>query len=249
MAYLLHHEQRMRDRVLGTEKASADERLAVYGSAYRLRLLEALRTDFAKVHGLLGDAEFDRLGHAYIDMYPSEHPSLRWFGRHLSRFLTQTTPYCKHLVLAEMAAFEWAQGEVFDAEDELVLNIADVAAIAPDAWPDMRLILHPSSRRLTLQWNVPSIWQAIDKNQTPPAPERADTASTWLLWRSGLEIHWRSLAVDEAWAVDACIAGRTFGEICEGLCEWIDEAHASLHAAGMLKRWVTDGLVARMETR
>ncbi len=32
-----------------------------------------------------------------------------------------------------------------------------------------------------------------------------------------------SLSLDEAWAIDAMINGANFGEICEGLCQWVDE--------------------------
>lgn len=247
-AYLLHDKQDMTDQVIGTAKADVRERLAVYGNAYRLRLLEALGTDFPVLHALAGDSAFDRLGRAYIDAHPSAHPSLRWFGRHMSDFLAQTSPYAAHPVLAEMAAFEWAQGEVFDAADSGCVSVEAIASQAPEAWPGMRLVLHPSVRRLDLEWNVPPVWQIIDKNKTPPAPARGERAVSWLLWRRELEIHWRSLEPDEAWAIDACARGQTFSELCEGLCQWIEASDAALRAAGMLKRWLIDGLVTRAET-
>lgn len=247
-AYLLHHEQNMTDQVIGTAKADARERLAVYGNAYRLRLLAALETDFPALRALAGDPMFERLGRAYIDAHPSAHPSLRWFGRHMSDFLARTPPYATQPVLAEMAAFEWAQGEVFDAQDCGCVSVEAIATLAPEAWSSMHLVLHPSVRRLDLEWNVPPIWQIIDKNETPPALARAERAVSWLLWRRGLEIHWRSLEPDEAWALDACAKGQSFGELCEGLCQWIDESNAALSAAGMLKRWLIDGLITRAET-
>ncbi|MGH8500973.1 MAG: DNA-binding domain-containing protein [Gammaproteobacteria bacterium] len=245
-AYLLYGEPRVTAWVTGTARASAEERLAVYGHAYRLRLLEALEGDFLGLKTLLGDPEFERLGRAYIDAHPSGHPSLRWFGKYLSAFLERTPPYAAQPVLAEMAAFEWAQGEVFDAEDDAALGVEDIAALPPDAWPAMRLEFHPSVRRLNLDWNAPSIWQAVNKKETPPAPTQSESVIPWLLWRSQLEIRWRSLAADEAWAIDACAQGHDFSEVCAGLCEWLEASDAALHAAVMLKRWAIDGLVVRV---
>ncbi|MBA2491691.1 MAG: HvfC/BufC N-terminal domain-containing protein [Gammaproteobacteria bacterium] len=245
-AYLLYGEQRVTARVAGTARASAEERLAVYGNAYRLRLLEALENDFPALKTLLGDGEFATLGRAYIDAHPSRHPSLRWFGTHLSNFVQRTPPYDAQPLLAELAAFEWAQGEVFDAEDAVALSIEDIAALPPTAWPAMRLEFHPSVRRLNLDWNAPSMWQAIDKHETFPALEKAAITTPWLLWRKQLEIHWRSLGAEEAWAIDVCLRGETFGELCAGLCEWTEESQAALRAAGLLKRWVTDEIIAHV---
>lgn len=247
-AYLLHHKQDMTSQVVGTAKAGAQERLDVYGNAYRLRLLAALETDFPALLALVGATVFRQLGGAYIDVHPSEHPSLRWFGRHMSDFLRRTPPYAAQLVLAEMAAFEWAQGEVFDAEDCSCVSVEAIASLSSEAWPTMPLALHPSVRRLDLEWSVPPMWQAIDKGEIPPAPARVERAVSWLLWRRGLEIHWRSLEPGETWAIDACMRGWNFGDLCEGLCEWSEASNVALLAAGMLKRWLIDGLIMRAES-
>jgi len=41
-------------------------------------------------------------------------------------------------------------------------------------------------------------------------------------------------------------AGESFASICEGLVEWIDAQNVALHAAGLLKRWITDGMIANI---
>ncbi len=71
---------------------------------------------------------------------------------------------------------------------------------------------------------------------------------TWLLWRSGHEVRWRSLPQDEAAALDAVAAGATFAGVCERLGQRIPAEHLPLHAAGLLKRWVADGCIAAVET-
>lgn len=246
-SYLLSYDGDMEEYVVGTRQASAAERLEVYAQAYRLRLLEALGKDFPALKTLLGEEAFDAMGRAYIDAYPSHHPSVRWFGRHLVEFLCDTAHYNTQPVLAEMAAFEWTQSDVFDSAEAAVITIEDLGATRPECWAAMRLERHPTVRRLDLTWNVPVLWRAIDKNEKPPQPQRAEVPVAWVLWRKDLKIFWRSLEVDEAWAIDACPQGYTFGEICEGLCEWIDEVHTPLRAASLIKQWISDGMIARID--
>src|SRR5579872_3970011 len=105
----------MRGEVVGTEQASAEERVGIYVEGYRLRLLEILEDNFPGLLALLGEEEFDRLGRAYIDAYPSHHPSVRWFGKEMGEFLHKTSPYASRPELVEMADFELRQSDVFDA--------------------------------------------------------------------------------------------------------------------------------------
>ena len=97
---------KMETQVVSTAGAPAAERLDIYVAAYRLRLLEALATDFSGLHTLTGDEQFDQLGRAYIDACPSHHFSLRWYGHGVAEFLQRTPPYAEYPVLAEMAEFE-----------------------------------------------------------------------------------------------------------------------------------------------
>jgi hypothetical protein len=277
--YLLTLDARMRPHVLGSAQVGAEERLAIYANAYRLRLLEALGTDYPGLHTLLGDDEFDAMGRAYIAAHPSSHFSLRWFGDHMSEFLRTTGPYSKYPVFAEMAAFEWAKSDAFDATDSAVVCINDMATILPDAWPGLRFVPHASLRRLNLRWNVPTVWKAIDAaqgcasvaggttpgmeeveprreqrprmpgataEQEPPALEENDYPIAWLVWRQNLLTYFRSLNVDEAWALDALQRGEPFAAICEGLTEWVDARNVAVHAAGLLKQWLEDGLIAEI---
>jgi len=238
--------------VADTGAVSARDRLKVYADAIRLRFLEVLGQDYPGLHALAGDDEFRRLGLAYVAAHPSHHPSIRWFGRHLPAFLRSTAPWREQPVLAEMAAFEWAKGELLDAPDSPVVGVEDIAAIPPDRWAGIRPRLKPAVRRVTLEWNVPVVWKAIDGDEAVPALARADRAGSadgaegavdWLLWRQDLLVRWRSIDPDEAWALRSCDAGEDFGSICVGLGERVGEDAAALRAATFLKQWATDGVL------
>jgi hypothetical protein len=232
--------------VTGDGRADAATRLGVYADAYRLRLLEVLGNDYPALRQLAGAGEFERIGRAYLEASPSLTPSVRWFGRHLPEFLRSAVP--EHPAYADLALFEWKQGEAFDGPDAGSLPLEAMAAVPPESWPEMRLLLHPTLRRLDLRWNAPALFQAHEMQQPLPVPEAAGGAVPWLIWRdAALDVRWRSLGEDEAAALDAAAAGSAFGEICERLCEWVEAEQVALHAAGLLKRWLVDGLVVELE--
>jgi len=246
--WLLRGDRAFERSVRGTEKVGSALRLDIYRNAYRVRLLDALADAYPAVHTLLGDDRFQALGLAYIDAEPSHHFSIRWFGHRLSRCLADAADYQDTPVLAEMAAFEWALRDAFDAADARALSLDELRRIAPEAWADLGFRLHPSMSRLDLAWNVPQLWSAIDNGDAPVAPERREYPVGWVVWRRQLQTYFRSLDVDEAWALDAATKGEKFDAICAGTTEWVDELNAPQRVAGMLSRWAEEGLIASVVT-
>src|SRR3990172_2043719 len=77
-------EQGIVQHIATTRRASSKVRLDVYAEAYRLRLQEALSTDFEALHGLLGDTQFEQLCLKYIASLPAEHWSTMCLELHES---------------------------------------------------------------------------------------------------------------------------------------------------------------------
>jgi len=77
----------------------------------------------------------------------------------------------------------------------------------------------------------------------PPAPVCAEHPVPWLLWRQNLQNYFRSMAADEAVALDSALRGQSFGEICEALAEWLPEEEIPLRAAGLLGLWADSGII------
>ncbi len=241
--YLLHDDQAIFHHVVGTNKVPVDVRLGIYSNAYRSRLHEALTVSYSALEHYLGYESFETLCYAYIDAHPSEFRSLRWFGDQLPTFLEHHLPYNALPYLAELAQFEWAMDLAFDAAGLRVIQLEDMQNIPHDAWLNMRLQVHPSVHRLDLSWNVVQIWQAIADEKIPDEPYDSALKVRWIVWRKELTTQFSSLPEDEAWAIDALMNSATFGEICEGLCRWVDEQNAGMHAASLLKGWITAGLI------
>ena len=236
------------ESIVSDANGSASERMALYGDSYVMRLVEALGVDFPGVHTLLGDEAFITMCRAYVDKHPSQHPSIRWFGREVTNFLRTTKPYSQHEVLLEMADFEWAKNQVFDAAGSAIVTIEELSAIDPNRWGEMTFEFIPAINRLLFHNNVGLLWDAINQDiDELPDLERTDDPVSWIIWRKGLDPHWRSLDIDESFALDYCLKGTNFADLCEHLCEWVDEQHAPMRAVTFLKSWVDGQMLAKIQ--
>ncbi len=245
--YLLGNSENIERDIVSTDDARAEHRLGAYYNAYRIRLIDCLAIDYPALEKILGREAFEDLALDYLARYPSTHPSVRWFGRHLPAYLKHDYRGADAEFLAQLADWEWALTMVFDAADsETPFALDDMARIAPGDWPLLRFEFKPAMRWLDLNWNAPLIRQACDEDGEIPPRQRDPHPLRWLLWRRELKTRWRSLEVDEAWAIEQAVNGADFAAICEGLLEWIDAGQASLRAAGLLKQWVGDGLLPRV---
>ncbi len=243
--YMLRGAPEIEKHVVGTQRVPVATRLGIYSDGYGARLTEALAANFPVLAQLLGEADFGELTAAYIRSHDSTYASIRYYGGALAEFLARDPKYAPVPILAELARWEWAMTETFDAADAPTLDPGAMASVAPEEWADLRFDWHPSIRRLPLSWNVPQIWNAITNETERPEPSLAAEAGQWLLWRRGLEIFFRSLAPAETAALDAARGGSSFGELCELLCAGGDEAAGAAEAAGLLREWLQSGLIVR----
>ena len=240
-AYVLDGEAGIVGEIAGRDDAFRRQRLDIYRDAYRLRLGEVLESDYPALHSSLGAEAFGTLAIEYLAAHPSTFRNVRWFGGALPRFLRDHDPDPMH---EELAQFEWTLGLAFDAPDQQAATFADVAAIAPEAWTDLRLQAHPCLHQLKLQTNAVAVWNAFTAEQPAVSGQILDTPVEWAVWRKDHAPWFRSLPEDEAWALAAMREGSTFGEICAGLCDWVAEEQAALRAAQLLRGWVDEGWIA-----
>lgn len=231
----------------GQAQPDAEARFAIYANAYRLRLVAALREDYSKLCNLLGDEAFPSLVCSYLERYPSQHPNIRWAGRQLPAFLSEQEPYRSVPALVELAAFERDLRDAFDADDAPVLLVEALAAIAPQSWASMRPVLHPSVHRLDFGWNTVAVWQALDRGEPPARPRALERQSPWVVWRKDFTSRFRSLAPDEAGALDAVRGGADVQTLCEFASRWTSPEHVPAQVAGWLKAWLVDGMIAAVD--
>jgi hypothetical protein len=243
---LLGHASAIADAIVDAPPLPVQARLDIYRKAYRARLIEALDELYPKLNWLLGDETFESLGTLFVETHPSEHRSVRWYGRELAGFMESTAPFADQPILSEIARLEWTLSEVFDAADAQVLDRGALETLDPDRWGTLRFGFHPSLRRLSFEWNTVALWRAGDAREDAPAPERSPEPVQWLFWRRTFKNYFRSLDAIERAALDAALAGGTFAEICEALAAHLPEADVPLRAAMLMATWVDGGLIASL---
>jgi hypothetical protein len=229
--------------VVSTPQLSAEDRLAIYREAYYLRLLEVLGWDFPVFKKYLGDELFERLGRSYIDAYPSRSPSILKFGRYFGNFLkTQEEIKSHHL---EFAQFEWILENVRTFAGASQLSIEQLSSIQPEHWGEIRFALNPSIKRFESFWDAPNLWKAVSTDLPAPLIKKAESSENWLLWGDKGEAWFVALDAKTQCFFEGINDGKSFGEVCESLCDVMPESEAGEFAGRYLNQWIMERLIIK----
>ncbi len=233
--------------VSASGRAAPETQVSIYTHAYTARLLEVMGNDYPAVLMALGEDLFNTLVTEYIKTHPSHYFSLREFGNEFPAFISEqikvNTQFAGMYWLYELALFEWSLGHAFDAADLSLFTVQDMASIPPESWPELRFTLHPSVSLLEFEWNTPEMWHALTDDNPQPVTAQREPLSSWLIWREELTTRFRSMQTDEQIALKILANGENFNALCETLSTIMDEEAVPLHAATLLKGWITHGLI------
>lgn len=213
-------------------------RLAIYRHAYRMRLLDAVREGHQHTASFLGKEKFDQRAFAYVESHLSRLPNLRWYAAGFSDWLARCSP--AEPAAAELASIDWALRCAFDGPDAAPLTLRQVATVRPESWEHVGFRLVPTAARLRFKFNTLAVWQAIDDEKPPPASCRMRRPVPVLVWRRGLQPHFRSLSPFEASALDHLQGGMAFGPTCEALALAFPDVDASVQAGTLLRGWIEE---------
>lgn len=229
-------------------KSAPEKQLSIYSYAYHARLEEVLTNDYPAILMALGEDYFHQLATRYIKAHPSRFFSLRDFGAGFANFIAeliqQQTSWQEMPWLYELAIFEWSLGQAFDAADDDLFTEQGMVTINPEAWPVLKFNLHSSVQRLDFEWNIIEMWQALTVETPTEVSATKEASSPWLIWRENLSTHFRSMQADEQAAFDILAQGGNFTNICEALADIISEDEVPMHAASLLKAWISQNLIS-----
>ncbi|MGD9720936.1 MAG: putative DNA-binding domain-containing protein [Pirellulales bacterium] len=162
---------------------SSEERLDIYVNAYYERLLECLREEFLGTRHALGDDLFDAVAFGYLQHYPSHSYTLAQLGTQFANYLGEARLHAQDPppgagpnwaeFIVELATFERAQREVFDApgsERSAPLTADRLAAASADL-ASLRLTVTPCLRLCTFTHPVHVYWVDVREGRGPQVPE------------------------------------------------------------------------------
>lgn len=253
--------RRLESLIRSDEVLDATGRLEIYANAYFHRILGVLSSDYPALRAALGADLFHDLVTSYLLVEPSRHPSIRHAGLHLADFLghhdatarlRERAPWA-----ADLAAFEWARNDMFDAPDRSLLEADALASLLPQEFASLSLCLGPWASFRSYDHPVDRLWSAAIEEAGIESIEAANEVVsrgrgrssggkdrvTLLVWRKAERVCHRRLDPVEAGALAHLSLGIRFEALCEWAADEIGEAEAPARAAGWLARWVEDGLL------
>jgi len=242
--HLLEKPASIEKEIVSDQHASSQQRLGFYANGYKLRLKEAIGTDYEQLHAYLGDELFEQLMDQYISQIQSHHPSLRYYSQHMPALLAEKEPWSQSPELSELAIIEKSFCDSFDSADQVPVGVNMLAQIEPDHWPTLQLKFQDSVTLLPLEYNSFLIWQALSEEDIPPAAE-SDVA-TWLIWRSELISSYAVLSEAETCAIKTMQAGGDFSALCESLLAFYDEQETPQQAIALLQGWLVNNMVCEL---
>ena len=230
------------DGLRGDARADRASRLAVYQHGYRIRLREALATEFPGL-ALLAGRRFESLLDAYVQAQPSAHYNIRWHGAGLAAFLDTNVPWRGQPALAQMARLDWAISTAFDAADQPPVQPAVLADVPPQAWVRLRLVPLANAQLVACTANVDAFRRAADRAGPRPRLRRLPQACQLLVWRPALDVRYRRLDAGEALALQDVLQGEPFARLCERQAERRPTEAVLPRMAAWLQQWLADGLL------
>lgn len=228
--------------VVGDARASAQERLQVYATMYRLRVVEALESQFPRVARVMGAQPFAAAAVAFVADTPSRHPSLRELGRGFPAWLAARRP--EDRALAALARLEWARTDVFDLADQQVLTVDELRALPAERFAELPLRLVEAHRFVDADAATLDLWTGAS-DDAAGAPT-LDAAGGALVWRQDVAVYHRGLNAIERDALERVAAGTTFGAVCDRLASSGNDEQAAAQAFAWLSTWALDGLLLRV---
>jgi len=229
--------------VAGNARLAPAAQLEIYRDQFWMRHIDALYEDFATVHRLLGPDAFTTLVERYLEAHPPTDFSLRDLGAKLPAFIASVAPYRDDPLLADCARLEWAFIDSFDAEDAGPLDPSSLAAIPEDAWPGVRLAIHPSVQLVALSYPAHEYRAAVKAEEEPPRPEPA--AACVVVYRGPEMLQYVPIERPAFELLERLARGETLGDACEAVAASGTVVAADLEekVGGWFQHWTASGWI------
>jgi hypothetical protein len=218
------------EQVRGGNRLTAEDRVGIYVLAYRLRLLDCLRSEYPVLAELVGPTVFDLFGRGYIAAHPSHSYTLYEFGAGFAGYLARSMPPqggASVAVPAELARIERARAEVQRArgvERPAGEESPFLAGLLAGFSPLSRWCRPDSVRLLRLPFDFCDTLAAAGRGEPPPLPY--GEPSLLAVARAGYRVGHHDLTVEQFDWLESLPAREAAGGIaCPDLLQgWLGQA-------------------------
>ena len=246
--YLLHGQNSIIESINCGDANINKQRLDIYCHAYRLRIIEAMLEDFPGFKAFVGVDILRTMLSDYLESHPSTFFSLRDVGKHFATFLKQQSKYSEHKVYYDMARYEWAFVEAFDAADIPSCTVQELMQLPQETWGELKFQLHPSVQVLQFHNNIPSLVNQLrltENKAEVPTIKFYEQTQTWLVWRKENEPYFANQDDSASLMLRGIAEGYDFAQCCESLCELHEEGEVAQVAVNILVNWLNDSMLLK----
>jgi len=153
-------------------RIAPEEQLAIFIEGYRIRLTQAIRSDYPALLALLGDKIFDALALQYIKNHPPMGFNLDRYPHEFAAFMHDNRD---DGFAAEIAALEGMIAEVFMMEESTPLTPSALTGLTPEDFGNLVLKPRNASRLLAFDYPVDDWLAAQRAGNIPSRPEKGAT--------------------------------------------------------------------------
>lgn len=245
---VLSHRRGIESHLNNAQDEDFEPRLDAYVAGYRTRLIEALGAIYPVLKSALGGDEFEQEARCYIESTDSRHFSVRNYGATFGERLKGDMSSPRGLALNELAAWEWRLADVFDAADDVPLEVKELATVAPELWPTLTFSLRACVRFFDSRTNAVQWWRGANGLCDKPAELTASDSGRWLIWRRGVMTLFRSMGPQESELLEKLGEGATFGLLCEIMAQQVGNSDAPQRTASLLRGWLAEEIILDFAT-
>ncbi|MEO6781625.1 MAG: DNA-binding domain-containing protein [Bradyrhizobium sp.] len=233
-AALLDPMRRVPPGLVGPDGEPSPRRFSVYRNNVVAGLIETLTAAFPAVHRIVGAGFFRAMAGAYAVAEPPRSPILLDYGAGFADFIAGFEPASMLPYLPDVARIERAWTEAYHAPDASSLEAADLRAVDPDRFGEIRLAIHPSLRLVRSPLPALTVWHMNVGDGVPgPVDFEADGDDT-LIVRPAIEVEVRLLPPGGAEFVAALAVGKSASEAALAAAKANSAFDLSANLAGLI---------------
>jgi hypothetical protein len=245
-----HLDVELEEVVTRSQALTGAERLAIYGRAYHLRLLECFRAEFPCLLHALGEELFTRFVLDYLQQYPSTSYTLYHLSEQFPAFLAETRPDADAPsderedwpeFMIDLATLERAFNEVFSCpgmEGRQPLGPIQLRTLDEERLLASRMVAVPCLRLLRFRYPVVTYFRAVRSTGESELPAPADTRVA--ITRRDYAVQLHELSTVAAAFLAALTEDLTIAEAIRAADE---DRHTCLE---LLYRWADAGFFSRL---
>lgn len=219
-------------------RISPENQMLIYIEGYRLRLTEAIRSDYPALLLYLGDHAFDELALRYIESTPPTNYNL---DRYPHAFATTVHEYANDDFASDLATLESSIARVFMLDESEALMPDALIDITPERLAEM--VMNPRTASCLLHLRYPAdIYMADMRENGAPAKPEMETRYLYLV-RHDNEVKRHVVSTPEYLILTQLCEGKTVDAALEFVAERYPELIPEF--VGVLQtnlaQWITNG--------